>query len=198
MAYINSTTDGALNHACTALVQMASDGREHSTHITNVLLQKCAVPKVVHLMESLPRHIALEVGARARTLLLDAYRNINDMSPATMATAEDRITMPTSMRGYGIRSPASITTVAYLTSRIHTAKAVIDAITTVENAIVAAKATNNTEEDVDGIYLPPPSGSAGSASPATQPAAELGPQIRVCSGFESWPNPAGMGGIPWG
>jgi hypothetical protein len=174
LAHINSTTDGALNHACTALVQMADDGREHSTHIANVLLLKCAVPKVVHLMESLPQHIAAEVGTQAKTLLLDAYRQINELSPAEMAVAEDRITLPTSLRGCGIRSPATIATAAFLTSRIHTAKAVIDAITAVENAIAAAAAAPSNGGDAgdvvqllmdgaDDVWLSP--------APATQPAA---------------------------
>ena len=175
-------------HACTSVAAFAHHKAASSVHSANVLLQRCIVPKIGYSLELLPPHLVADSAAAAHELIVQAYCDINDITAEEAASVFDRLALPPSLAGCGLRYYPDVSPAAYTTSRLHTAPAVIEAIATAEAAQAAAAAagaiSSSSSSSDDGAPIPvrrgglrnrnardaaPPAAATAPPSPATTP-----------------------------
>jgi hypothetical protein len=121
-----------------------------------VLLQRCIVPKIGYSLELLPPHLVADSAAAAHKLIVKAFCDINDITAEEAASVFDRLALPPSLAGCGLRHYPDVSPAAYSTSRLHTAPAVIEAITAAEAAQAAAAAavSGGSTSSSDGAPAP--------------------------------------------
>jgi hypothetical protein len=154
-------------HACDSLVSFSRFKAGSAVHSANVLLNRCIVPKISYMLELLPPHLVAEAAVAAHALVVSTYCAINDISAEEAAFAFDRLVLPPSLKGCGLRYYPDISPAAYITSRLHTVAAVATAIAEAEaaQASAAAEAASDTSSSDDGA--PRPVGRARAAAEST-------------------------------
>ena len=166
-------------HACTSVAAFAHHKAASSVHSANVLLQRCIVPKIGYSLELLPPHLVADSAVAAHKLIVEAYCNINVITAEEAVSVFDRLVLPPSLAGCGLRYYPDVSPAAYSTSRLHTAPAVTEAITTAEaaQAATAAAGANSSSSSDDGAPAPVRRGGlrARSARVAAPPAAATAP-----------------------
>ena len=124
--------------ACDAVADLTRFRSASSVHCANVLLLKCIVPKVSYMLELLPPELAADAAKAAHALVVSTYGAINDLAPEELAAVLDRLVLPPSLCGCGLRYYPDVSPAAYFTSLLHTAPAAAAAIQDAEDAQSAA------------------------------------------------------------
>ena len=126
--FLQKDDNDSFKHACDRLVRLAETNVDYALNTANQLFTKCVVSKVQHLMASLPLHIHANVFDAVDTTLKFTYQNINGLTDSEMEHIQERVYLPPSLRGCGVRSFKLISSAAHLTSSVHTANIVIKMI----------------------------------------------------------------------
>jgi hypothetical protein len=161
-------------HACDSVAAFAHFKATSSVHNANVLLQRCIVPKIGYSLELLPPHLVADSAAAAHKLVVQAYCAINDITAEEAASVSDRLALPPSLKGCGLRYYPDVSPAAYTTSRLHTAPAVTEAIASAEAAQATAAAADTpavSSSDDSGPFPVGRSGRTRNARAVAQPAA---------------------------
>jgi len=125
-------------HACDSVAAFSHFRATASTHSANVLLLKCIIPKISYMLELLPPHLTDGAAKAAHALVAATFCNINAISPEEAAAVFDRLVLPPSLAGCGLRYYPDVSPAAYVTSRAFTSAAVAAAIEAAEAAQVGA------------------------------------------------------------
>jgi hypothetical protein len=141
-----------------------------SVHSANALLLRCIVPKIGYMLEMLPPHLVAGAAEAAHALVMSTYCTINDISAEEAAAAFDRMVLPPSLLGCGLRYYPDISPAAFITSRLHTAYAVSTAIADAESAQAAAAAESAADTDSSSSDGAPALARRSAAAPRDPPA----------------------------
>jgi hypothetical protein len=165
-----SKVEDDFKHACVSLVDFARLNGSSSVHSANALLLRCIVPKIGYMLEMLPPHLVAGAAEAAHALVMSTYCTINDISAEEAAAAFDRMVLPPSLLGCGLRYYPDISPAAFITSRLHTAYAVSTAIADAESAQAAAAAESAADTDSSSSDGAPALARRSAAAPRDPPA----------------------------